>query len=124
MTSAIETLQAAGVTCEQLPDAQEKWRCSFSDQVVLHYWVESGRWFIWGRSFVSEPEAIIKAAQAGRFDWASVEAKYASKAGKGNPADCSKCPETLYWVTTAKGKNMPCESTGESHFGRCPGWGD
>lgn len=35
-------------------------------------------------------------------------------------SECSSCGAEIYWVTTAKGANMPCDPDGFSHFDTCP----
>lgn len=30
---------------------------------------------------------------------------------------CNRCSAKIYWVKTAKGKSMPCDADGFSHFG-------
>ncbi len=35
-------------------------------------------------------------------------------------SNCRSCDATVYWIKTAKGKNMPVNPDGSSHFGNCP----
>ena len=33
---------------------------------------------------------------------------------------CSGCKATIYWIITRKGKKMPVNPDGTSHFSNCP----
>jgi hypothetical protein len=33
---------------------------------------------------------------------------------------CRGCKATIYWIKTSKGKNMPVNPDGTSHFATCP----
>ncbi len=35
-------------------------------------------------------------------------------------AKCRSCQATIYWIETTKGKQMPCNGDGTSHFASCP----
>jgi hypothetical protein len=37
-----------------------------------------------------------------------------------SPALCRGCRVTIYWIKTLKGKNMPVNPDGTSHFSNCP----
>ena len=38
----------------------------------------------------------------------------------GEPGKCRGCGAAIVWVKTAKGKNMPVDADGQSHFATCP----
>jgi hypothetical protein len=35
-------------------------------------------------------------------------------------AACKSCGAGIHWIKTAKGKNMPVDPDGTSHFATCP----
>ena len=35
------------------------------------------------------------------------------------PSKCKSCGATVYWIKTFKGKNMPVNPDGVSHFATC-----
>jgi hypothetical protein len=37
-----------------------------------------------------------------------------------NPCECNGCGATIYWIKTAKGRAMPVNPDGTSHFSNCP----
>lgn len=40
---------------------------------------------------------------------------------KGTPvAKCRSCGASIQWIKTTKGKNMPVNADGTSHFATCP----
>lgn len=82
----------------------------FHRGVGLDHWPTVGKWRTQGKTFISTPDEVRRAIEAGRFA-ISAEAK---------EGVCRSCGMAGYWLTTDKGNPQLTECNGLPHFPRCP----
>lgn len=67
------------------------------------------KWMVFGKVFPATPETVLRYAEEGRFVMPD----------EAEESECRSCGEPIWWVVTAKGKNMPLDDNGEAHFNTC-----
>lgn len=89
---------------------------AISDEVVISGWPNmltwqgcGCKWMVYGKVFPATPERVLEFFEAGRFQMPD----------EAEEATCRNCGETIWWIVTSKGKNMPLDSDGEAHFNLC-----
>jgi hypothetical protein len=98
-------LLAAGF---QIDKRDDYWIFSGSGLSFKH-WPKTETWMVFGRTFQATPKAINGATAANKF----------TMPANASAAKCRKCNADIWWSKTRRGKWIPLESDGCSHFGRC-----
>lgn len=104
----INQFDAAGIRVEIQADSRH-FKLYYKG-LIAGYWPNTGTCYIFGKSFKPSVEGLIKALKSGRIKM-PVEA---------SEATCKSCGESIWWIKTLAGKNMPLNASGESHWGTCP----
>lgn len=77
----------------------------------INHWPTKNKWRVFGRSWVSSADAVIRAIKAGRF-------RMPAEARAGT---CKHCGEPIWWLRTDNDLWQPTDADGDCHLGRCGG---
>lgn len=104
----VQKFEKAGIRVEVQKDPQH-WKLT-RPGCVVGFWPNTGACFAFGKSFTPSVDTLIAAMVSGRI-------RMPDDAGK---AVCRNCKAPIWWVTTPRGKKMPLDHDGESHWSTCP----